>query len=105
MDYSIQVPHESSNEQAERSIHSEEIGAVVAWPAVRRSCVFCDKPHLYFHRTLPSFVSSTRIPDAANCLRISSERLKSRPRFAMLRSATSASTCSVLMRGSSVAKP
>src|SRR5271155_617945 len=97
----------TSNKQMEEEdlIDAEEIRALVRGLAMQRQDVFRGNLHLYFQRTLPSFVSSTMIPESASCRRISSLRLKSRRFFAAFSSSTSASTCSEEMRGLSGPKP
>src|SRR5579875_3555351 len=85
-------PHSA---EENRSINAEKVRAL----AGRLDVALVNAPlhdcgrnvHLYFHRTEPSFVSSTRIPESESCWRISSERLKSRRRRAALRSSMRAS--------------
>src|SRR5580704_17500513 len=67
-------------------IYAVEVGALVRGLAVERVLVFLCEAHLYFQRTVPSLTSSTMIPESASCLRISSERLKSRRFLAAWRS-------------------
>src|SRR6202011_761815 len=70
------MPEQPSEE--EDLVYAVEVGALVGRLAMEREFVFFGDAHLYFQRTVPSFTSSTMIPESASCLRISSERLKSR---------------------------
>ena len=62
-------------------VDAEEARALERGLAVKRKRVLCGEAHLYFQRTVPSFVSSTMIPESASCWRMASARLKSRRRL------------------------
>src|ERR1700722_16092651 len=96
------IPASACREQPlkeEDLIYAVEVGALVGRLAMEREVVFFGDAHLYFQRTVPSFTSSTMIPESASCLRISSERLKSRRFLAAWRSSIRASISSGAMRG------
>src|ERR1700723_4599774 len=97
------IPASACREQPteeEDLIYAVEVGAFVGRLAMGRELVFFEDAHyLYFQRTVPSFTSSTMIPESASCLRISSERLKSRRFLAAWRSSLRTSISSGAMRG------
>jgi hypothetical protein len=60
--------------EEEDLIYAEKVRTFVRRLAMEREVVFGGNFHfyfyLYFQRTLPSFVSSSMIPDSASCWRI-----------------------------------